>query len=149
MHFFNIFIYFPSLDVSSNPVLITRRIELYQYVIWYTSLCVGDCLVCQSGRNSFLTVYQAVAYTEWYIPDDVIKGEYLVGNTTNSEQMVHSAIETTYFGLYWPSSGFYNYWRWVYVVSIAEYTICSELVVFPTKYSPLITLVWLRRLLIF
>ena len=22
--------------------------------------------------------------------------------------MVYSAIETTYFGLYWPSSGFYN-----------------------------------------
>ena len=38
-----------------------------------------------------------------------VKGEYLVRNTTNSEQMVYSAIETTCFGLYWPSSGFYNY----------------------------------------
>jgi len=30
-----LFIYFPSLHVSSNPVLIIRRIELYQYDIWY------------------------------------------------------------------------------------------------------------------
>jgi len=36
-----LFIYFTSLHVSSNPVLIIRRIELYQYVIWYRSLCVG------------------------------------------------------------------------------------------------------------
>ena len=34
--------------------------------------------------------------------------ENLVRNTTFSEQMVYSAIETTCFGLYWPSSGFYN-----------------------------------------
>ena len=33
-HFLNVFIYFP-LHVSSNPVLIIRRIELYQYIIWY------------------------------------------------------------------------------------------------------------------
>ena len=31
--------------------------------------------------------------------EKLIKGEYLVGNTTNSEQMVPSAIETTCFGL--------------------------------------------------
>ena len=23
--------------------------QLYQYIIWYVSLCVGDCLVCRSG----------------------------------------------------------------------------------------------------
>jgi hypothetical protein len=23
--------------------------QLYQYIIWYISLCVGDCLVCRSG----------------------------------------------------------------------------------------------------
>ena len=34
--------------------------------------------------------------------------ENLVRNTTSSEQMVYSAIETTCFGLCWPSSGFYN-----------------------------------------
>jgi len=49
-----LFIYFLSLHVSSNPVLIIRRIELYQYFFWYMSLCVGDCLVFRSGRN-FLT----------------------------------------------------------------------------------------------
>ena len=44
-------IYFPSLHVSSNPVLIIRRIELYNYIIWYMSLCVGNCLVCRSERT--------------------------------------------------------------------------------------------------
>ena len=46
---FNVLIYFTSLHVSSNPVLIIifRRIELYQYIILYISLCVGDCLVCR------------------------------------------------------------------------------------------------------
>jgi hypothetical protein len=34
-------------------VLRGGRIELYQYIIWYMSLCVGDCLV-----------YQAVTYTQ-------------------------------------------------------------------------------------
>ena len=34
--------------------------------------------------------------------------ENLVRNTTCSEQIVYSAIETTCFGLYWPPSGFYN-----------------------------------------
>ena len=46
-HLFNVSIYFTSLHVSSNPVLIIRRIELYQYTIWYISLCVRDCLVCR------------------------------------------------------------------------------------------------------
>jgi hypothetical protein len=45
---FFIVYYFPSLLVSSNPVLIIRRIELYQYIIWYISLCVGGRLVCSS-----------------------------------------------------------------------------------------------------
>ena len=34
--------------------------------------------------------------------------ENLVRNTTCSEQIVYSVIETTCFGLYWPSSGFYS-----------------------------------------
>jgi hypothetical protein len=38
---FHVFIYFPSLHVSSNTVFIIRRIEFYQYIIWYMSLCVG------------------------------------------------------------------------------------------------------------
>ena len=45
----------------------------------------------------------------------IIKGEYLVRNTTNSEQMVYSVIETTCFCLYRPSSGFYNSLRAVYI----------------------------------
>ena len=47
-------IYFTSLHVSSNEVLIIRRTELYLYINWYISLCVDDCLVCRSG-SSFLT----------------------------------------------------------------------------------------------
>jgi hypothetical protein len=34
--------------------------------------------------------------------------ESIVKNTTCLEKMVYSAIETTCFGIYWPSSGFYN-----------------------------------------
>ena len=34
--------------------------------------------------------------------------ESIVKNTTCLEKMVYSAIETTCFGLYWSSSGFYN-----------------------------------------
>ena len=26
--------------------------QLYQYIIWYMSLCVGDCLVCRYGRHT-------------------------------------------------------------------------------------------------
>jgi hypothetical protein len=37
----------------------------------------------------------------------LIKGEFSQ-NTTSLEKMVYSAIETTCFGLYWLSSGFYN-----------------------------------------
>jgi len=60
------------------------------------------------------------------------KRENLVRNTTCSEQIVYSAIETTCFGLYWPSSGVYN----IEEESVnAEYTICSEQVVFRTKFS--------------
>ena len=28
--------------------------QLFQYDIWFMSLCVGDRLVCKSGRKSFL-----------------------------------------------------------------------------------------------
>ena len=36
------------------------------------------------------------------------KREYKDEKTTCLEKMVYSAIETTCFGLYWPSSGFYS-----------------------------------------
>jgi len=32
----------------------------------------------------------------------------MVSNTTCLEKMLYSKNETTCFGLYWPSSGFYN-----------------------------------------
>jgi hypothetical protein len=39
--------------------------ELHQYIIWYVSLCVGDCLVCR---------YNGIpdTYTQRYIPDDIL-----------------------------------------------------------------------------
>jgi len=46
---------------------------MYQYITWYVSLCVGDCLVCQSGiADSHL---HRVIHTRWCIdttdsPDD-------------------------------------------------------------------------------
>jgi hypothetical protein len=46
-----LFLYFTPLHVTSIPVLIIRRIELYQYIVWYMSLCVGDCLLCRSGPS--------------------------------------------------------------------------------------------------
>ena len=69
-------IYFTSLHVSSNPVLIIRRIEFYQYIIWYISLCVGDCLVCRSRGTSIPGSHlHRVIHIRWCIdtidsPDD-------------------------------------------------------------------------------
>jgi len=66
MRFFNLFIYFTSVHVSSNLVLIIRRIELYQYIIWYMSLCVGDCLVCRTSGILDSHLHR-VTYTRWCI----------------------------------------------------------------------------------
>jgi len=50
---------------SSNPVLIIKRIELNQYIIWYMSLCVGGCLASLTGiPGSHL---HRVTYTRWCI----------------------------------------------------------------------------------
>jgi len=50
--------------------------QLYQYIIWYISLCVGDCLVCRSGGTGIPDSHlHRVIYTRWCIdtidsPDD-------------------------------------------------------------------------------
>ena len=41
--------------------------QLYQHIIWYMSLCVSDCLVCQSGGTGILD-----SHLHRYIPDDVL-----------------------------------------------------------------------------
>ena len=46
--FFFIYVYFYSAHVSDSHVPIIRRIKLYQYDIWYMSLCVHNRLVCRS-----------------------------------------------------------------------------------------------------
>jgi hypothetical protein len=39
---------------SDQPSAHHQENQLYQYIKWYISVCVGDCLVCSSGI-SFLT----------------------------------------------------------------------------------------------
>jgi hypothetical protein len=46
--FSNVFIYFTS-TCFEQPSAHHQENQLYQYIIWYISLCVGDCLVCRSG----------------------------------------------------------------------------------------------------
>jgi len=45
--FFFMYVYFYSLHVSRSHVPIIRRINLFQYGIWYMSFCIDDCLVCR------------------------------------------------------------------------------------------------------
>jgi hypothetical protein len=64
-------IYFTSLHVSSNPVLIIRRIKLCQYIIWYISFWkVTFWYAGQEG--SLLTGIPDSHLPQWYIPDDVL-----------------------------------------------------------------------------
>ena len=59
--------------------------------------------------------------------------------------MIYSAIETTCFGLYWPSSGFYNYWRGVYIYAVKVLRGCW----FRDLYiNPLITLFLVQQLFV-
>ena len=47
---FNVFIYlFHFSTCFEQPSAHHQEDQLYQYIVWYTSLCVGDCLVCRSG----------------------------------------------------------------------------------------------------
>jgi len=76
MHFFQCIYLFPSAACFEQPSAHHQENQLYQYIIWYISLCVGDCPV---GR-SFLTGVPGshlhrVMYTRWCIntidsPDD-------------------------------------------------------------------------------
>ena len=55
---------FHSFTCFEQPNAHHQENQLYQYLIWYISLCVGDCLLCRSGVPSW-PAYQAVTYTEW------------------------------------------------------------------------------------
>ena len=50
--------------------------QLYQYDIWYMSLCIDDRLVCRFGWDAVSSkpAHQTViyVYTEWHIPDVVL-----------------------------------------------------------------------------
>jgi len=39
---------------------------LYQYVIWYMSLCVGDCLVCRLQLPTQSDIYQMTYWYNWF-----------------------------------------------------------------------------------
>jgi hypothetical protein len=36
-----------------QPIAHHQENQLYQYIIWYISLCVGDCLVCRSPGPAY------------------------------------------------------------------------------------------------
>jgi hypothetical protein len=38
--------------------------QLYQYIIWYVSLCVGDCLICSNTKWHLLLVGNAQIYIQ-------------------------------------------------------------------------------------
>jgi hypothetical protein len=47
--------------------------QLYQYIIWYVSLCVGECLVCRYGGTGFTRqsptrsdLYQMMYWYNWF-----------------------------------------------------------------------------------
>jgi len=62
-----------------QPSVHHQENQLYQYIIWCISLCVGDCLVCRSGGSLLTCIPDShlhrVLYTRWCIdtidsPDD-------------------------------------------------------------------------------
>jgi hypothetical protein len=59
--FFFLVCLFQSATCFEQPRAHHQENQLYQYNVWFMSLCVGDRLVCRSGRNflvrlsSFLT----------------------------------------------------------------------------------------------
>jgi hypothetical protein len=73
-HFCNVFIYFTSLHVSSNPMLIIRRINCINTSSGMCR-CVGDCLVCLCLRTGIPDSHlHRVIYTRWCI--DTINSPY-------------------------------------------------------------------------
>ena len=57
-HFYNVFIYlFHFSTCFEQPSAHHQENQLYQYIIWYVSLCVGDCLVRPSGRTGIPVTY--------------------------------------------------------------------------------------------
>jgi len=68
-HFFNVFIYlFPFSTCFEQTSAHHQENQLYQYIIWYVSLCVGDCLVCRSeGTNIPGSHLHKLTYTRWFI----------------------------------------------------------------------------------
>ena len=70
-HFFQCLYLFPFSTCFERPCAHHQENQIVSIHHLVLSLCVGDCLVCWSGTPSS-PAYQAVTYTEWYIPDDVL-----------------------------------------------------------------------------
>jgi len=48
--------YFYSLHVSGSHVPIIRRINCYQYDIWYMSLYIDDRMVCKPAHQTVIYI---------------------------------------------------------------------------------------------
>jgi len=46
--------------------------QLYQYIIWYISLCVGGRLVCRSEISPLTCIPDGHLHRVIYLPDDVL-----------------------------------------------------------------------------
>jgi hypothetical protein len=66
--FFFLISLFQSSTYSEQPRAHHQENQLYQYNFWYTSLCVGDRLVCRSGRSCIpdVDVYQMLYWYNWF-----------------------------------------------------------------------------------
>ena len=94
------------------------KIVMTLHLIFMTDSSVGIVTRPQAGLSGFqipaevASRFSSPKQRDWFlVPPTLLLNELkenLVRNTTCSEQMVYSAIETTCFGLYWPSSGFCN-----------------------------------------
>jgi hypothetical protein len=76
--FFFLYVYFNSLTRTHQ-----QENQLYQYNIWYVSICVGERLVRRSGRNSCIEQLRAhhqenqlYQYNIWYV--SICVGERLL-----------------------------------------------------------------------
>ena len=74
--FFSIYL-FQSSTCFQQPCAHHQENQLYQYNLWYMSLCVGDRFVCRSERNSFpdlhtkrprtqSDIYQRLYWYNWF-----------------------------------------------------------------------------------
>jgi len=61
--------------------------QLYQYIMWYISVCVGDCLVCRSGGIGLLGSHlHRVIDTKWRIDTIRFSWWWTLGYSKHAEK---------------------------------------------------------------